>query len=212
MTEAAWLAATTSLPMLDWLADRTPRPSDRKWRLLLAGCARQVWDQIPPGPKREAVETAERCADGDGSQEEVAKARAEYYTVDEGLRSAGMSGWNIHAIAYASCTSERRLARPHWTTHWGGVSALAGERLPGLLRCVFGSPFRRVEVEPSWLTPHTLPLANGIYADRAFDRLPLLADALRDAGCDDPAVLAHCRAEGPHVRGCWVVDLLLRKE
>jgi hypothetical protein len=55
-------------------------------------------------------------------------------------------------------------------------------------------------------------LAEGIYADRAFDRLPILADALEEAGCTDAEVLAHCRGPGPHVRGCWVVDLILGKE
>jgi hypothetical protein len=55
-------------------------------------------------------------------------------------------------------------------------------------------------------------LARGIYDDRAFDRLPILADALEDAGCHDTAILDHCRQPGPHVRGCWVVDLLLGKE
>jgi hypothetical protein len=55
-------------------------------------------------------------------------------------------------------------------------------------------------------------LARGIYDDRAFDRLPILADALIDAGCDDEAILGHCRGPGPHVRGCWVADLVLGKE
>ena len=51
-------------------------------------------------------------------------------------------------------------------------------------------------------------IAAGIYEERAFDRLPILADALEDAGCTDPALLTHCRGPGPHVRGCWAVDLL----
>ena len=55
------------------------------------------------------------------------------------------------------------------------------------------------------------PVAATIYDDRAFDRLPILADALEDAGCDDHDILAHCRGPGPHVRGCWVVDLVLGK-
>ncbi len=54
-------------------------------------------------------------------------------------------------------------------------------------------------------------LARSIYDDRAFDRLPVLADALEDAGCTDAAILDHCRGPGPHVRGCWVVDLILGK-
>jgi hypothetical protein len=66
--------------------------------------------------------------------------------------------------------------------------------------------------DPRWRTSDTLGLARGIYEERAFDRMPLLADALMDAGCDDEQVLSHCRSEGPHVRGCWVVDLVLGKE
>jgi hypothetical protein len=80
-----------------------------------------------------------------------------------------------------------------------------------LLRDIFGSPFRPVTLDPSWLTSTVTALAHGIYADRAFDRLPILADALQDAGCDHPDVLAHCRGPGPHARGCWVVDLILGK-
>jgi hypothetical protein len=77
---------------------------------------------------------------------------------------------------------------------------------------VFGNPFRPVTVTPSWLTPTVLALADGIYSDRAFDHMPILADALQDAGCDNEDVLNHCRRPGEHVRGCWVVDLLLAKQ
>jgi hypothetical protein len=78
-----------------------------------------------------------------------------------------------------------------------------------LLREVLGNPFRPVSTDPSWLTSRVVSHAEGIYAERAFDRLPILADVLQDAGCKNAAVLAHCR--GPHVRGCWVIDLVLGK-
>ena len=55
-------------------------------------------------------------------------------------------------------------------------------------------------------------ITEGIYEERAFDRLPILHDALLDAGCDNEDILAHCRSAGPHVRGCWVIDLILGKE
>ena len=80
-----------------------------------------------------------------------------------------------------------------------------------LLRCAVGNPFRPVAIDPQWLTSTVVALAEGIYADRAFDRLPILADALQDAGCGNEDVLTHCRDAGPHARGCWVVDLLLGK-
>lgn len=77
-----------------------------------------------------------------------------------------------------------------------------------LYRCVFGYPFEPVRYGATRRTATTVALADAIFADRAFDRLPILADALEDAGCDDPDVLAHCRGDGPHVRGCWVVERL----
>lgn len=78
-------------------------------------------------------------------------------------------------------------------------------------RCIFGNPFRPVALDPGWRTEAVVGLATGIYADRAFARLPVLADALEDAGCANADVLGHCRGPGPHARGCWVVDLLLGK-
>ena len=80
-----------------------------------------------------------------------------------------------------------------------------------LVRCILGDPFRPVTFDASWHTSTVVALAEGIYADRAFDQLPILADALEDAGCGHPDVLAHCRGDGPHARGCWVVDLVLGK-
>jgi hypothetical protein len=65
--------------------------------------------------------------------------------------------------------------------------------------------------EPAWRSPDVVALAKGIYEERAFDRLPILADALQDAGCDCDDILDHCRGSVPHVRGCWVVDLILGK-
>jgi len=80
-----------------------------------------------------------------------------------------------------------------------------------LLRCIVGNPFRPVAFDPAWRSETAVSLATGIYAERAFDRMPILADALEEAGCDHPEVLAHCRGLGPHARGCWVVDGVLGK-
>ena len=79
------------------------------------------------------------------------------------------------------------------------------------LRDIFGNPFRLVAIEPAWLTETVVGIARGIYEDRAFERMPILADALQDAGCEHPDILTHCREPGVHVRGCWVVDLVLGK-
>jgi hypothetical protein len=81
-----------------------------------------------------------------------------------------------------------------------------------LAREVFGNPFRPVTLEPVWLSPTVVALGRGIYEGRAFDRLPIMADALQEAGCEDEQLLGHCRSPGLHVRGCWLVDLVLEKE
>jgi hypothetical protein len=77
------------------------------------------------------------------------------------------------------------------------------------LHDIFGNPFRPIHLNPSWLTSTVHCLVSGIYSEKAFDRMPILADALQDAGCDNAEVLNHCRQPGEHVRGCWVVDLLM---
>jgi hypothetical protein len=79
-----------------------------------------------------------------------------------------------------------------------------------LLRCVFGPvAFGPVTIDPAWLTPVVKQLARPIYERRAFGRLPVLADALEEAGCSDADLLGHLRGPGPHVRGCWALDLVL---
>jgi hypothetical protein len=81
-----------------------------------------------------------------------------------------------------------------------------------LLRCVFHNPYYSTKFDPEWLTPTVRSLADGIDADYAFDRMPMLADALEEAGCEDAGVLLHCRGDVPHARGCWVVDAILGKK
>jgi hypothetical protein len=88
-----------------------------------------------------------------------------------------------------------------------------------LLREVYGNPFRPVLLDPAWRTSVVVSLARAAYDDRILpegtldpDRLGVLADALEDAGCDSASILGHLRGPGPHVRGCWALDLLLGKK
>ncbi|WP_020471238.1 hypothetical protein [Zavarzinella formosa] len=80
-----------------------------------------------------------------------------------------------------------------------------------LMRDIFGNPFCSIHFDSRWRTSDVFGLAEGIYDDRAFARMPILADALMDAGCDDERILSHCRQDTPHVRGCWLVDMILGK-
>ncbi len=76
---------------------------------------------------------------------------------------------------------------------------------------IFGNPFRPVAFAPEWRSSSAVGLAQSMYESREFSPMPILADALEEAGCDNPEILSHCRGDGPHVRGCWVVDLVLGK-
>jgi hypothetical protein len=93
---------------------------------------------------------------------------------------------------------EREKAEQHWQA--------------SILRDIFGNPFRPVSFSPDWRTSTAVALAQQMYDSRDYSAMPILADALQDAGCDNADVLDHCRGPGPHVRGCWVVDLVLGKE
>jgi hypothetical protein len=79
------------------------------------------------------------------------------------------------------------------------------------IRDIFGNPFRPATLDPAWRTSTVTALAAQVYESRDFGAMPILADALQDAGCDSADILDHCRGGGPHVRGCWVVDLVLGK-
>jgi hypothetical protein len=79
-------------------------------------------------------------------------------------------------------------------------------------RDVFGNPFRPIDFSTSWRTDTAVSLARQMYDSRGFSAMPILADALQDAGCDSHEIIDHCRSPGPHVRGCWVVDGILAKE
>jgi hypothetical protein len=81
-----------------------------------------------------------------------------------------------------------------------------------LLHCIFGNPFHPITLSPSWLTSTVVSLANQMYDSRDFSAMPILADALMDASCDNEEILTHCRGPGPHVRGCFVIDLLTKRE
>jgi hypothetical protein len=107
------------------------------------------------------------------------------------------------------------LAAKFATRAAGGAGRPAAKRerrvQAGLLRDVFGPRLPPACLPTAWRTSAVVGLAEAIYEGRAFDRLPILTDALEEAGCADPDYLDHCRGGGPHVRGCWVVDVILGK-
>jgi hypothetical protein len=215
MTEEEWLVCTQPLRMLKYLGDRA---SGRKLRLIGCGCCRRVWHLLTDTRARLAVECAERYADGIATDEERRHARHEAH-VARGLAPNHSRLQQAIKVAY-----EVANPSPFDAAHSGGyiVAYVERERTADeqeeltqhtrVIRDIFGNPFHPVTILPEWLTSTVLALATGIYEEKAFDRMPILADALMDAGCSNEDILNHCRGPGPHVRGCFVVDLILGKE
>jgi hypothetical protein len=240
MTEADWLAATDPRPMLEFLRDRG-KASERKLRLFACACCRRVWHRLPDGRTRGAVEVSERYADGAAREDDLDAAMREAeaaWLAALSPRRPGFWGrlWRQFAGPGADFAAEVvRCQAPLILTNHRGLAAPAevAERLgragrfcalfdsaeqcnqAALLRCIFGNPLRPgpplAPAVLSWDGGTVAKLAAAIYEERAFDRLPVLADALEDAGCADAEILGHCRGGGEHVRGCWVVDLALGK-
>jgi hypothetical protein len=215
MTEAEWLACDDVNELLD-----LARKSDRKARLFACGCCRQIERLLKYDENLRAVEVSELYADGLAKPAGLRAAARKAKEVASSLRFEAEVAMKLSLYATKDAAEAAALAAEvrlnvsrvaHYC--WTAVSATAGKRpnQPALVRDIFGNPFRPVAPDPRWLTSTAVALADGIYADRAFDRLPILADALEEAGCDDADVLAHCRSDGPHARGCWVVDLVLGK-
>lgn len=238
MTSAEWLACTDPAAMLDFLGNL---PSDRKLRLFACACCRRV-DHLLCSRTLAGVEVAEAFADGAADVAALAAACAEAESSGQAifqawndqdtpdpetgalLEAAALAVWyacwtfspdypNDAARGAAAAVVKSRATDP-------ATQAEERRQQADLLRCLFDYPAetRRLPlatVNPLWLAwaDGTVPkLAQAIYAERAFDRLPILADALEDAGCADAELLAHLRGPGPHARGCWALDLVLDRE
>jgi hypothetical protein len=225
MTEQEWLDPAILSDRLQFVADRGA--SGRKFRLLSCACCRRIWHLLPAESFRLAVEVAEEYADGAAPEEALRAARkqveAETTSGDEAGSTVRAALWadphgkfrKTHGAIYACGKSVRAMAQAkgNWrATLFGEIDVEEEKAVTFLVRDIFGNPFRPVCVDPSWLTPTVTALAQTIYTDRAFDAIPILGDALEEAGCTSDDILAHCRSDGPHVLGCWVVDLLLDKK
>jgi hypothetical protein len=204
MTEREWLTCSRPEKMLEFLRCRA---SGRKLRLFACARARVVWQQLSPLGRR-AVEVAEGFADGLASGKER-------YTACEAVRAASIPSLRGHDWLAIAAAAEDEL-QGMYAGPRSVRSTLEPMRECALYREVFGPlPFRPVPILPCWLAWEggTVPgLARAVYEEGGFDGLPVLADALEEAGCADEALLTHLREPGLHARGCWAVDLLLSRE
>jgi hypothetical protein len=220
MTEVEWIACEKPDWMLDYVKGLV---SERKLRLFICACCRTHSNSMPL--MEEVMNLAEQVADGLAVLEDVERLL-------DSLPVPRDPGHDLSWLRYRNLCEQDSFFGALKVSHsqfgpdceWAPVYA-------NRLRCVLGYPFLKYEtalakgligpiylslpalkLNPSWLTSTVLALANGISEQKAFDRMPILADSLQDAGCDNEEILQHCRGEIVHVRGCWVVDLLLSRE
>lgn len=189
---------------------------ERRLRLFACACCRAVWHLLGDRQHRKLVLVAERYADGKTIERAIKKADQDAHYASLAGRGGGM--WHAEFAAHCLCAAAFSvgLARRVAVCVAEGLAEEAAEReqpvtqspLPALLRDTF-NPFRGAASEAAARTPEVQVLAQRIYDERAFDHIPELAGALAAAGCRDAEVLAHLRSPGPHVRGCWAVDLVL---
>jgi hypothetical protein len=229
-TEEQWLTAAVG----DLDIYRLARGQHRKLRLFAVACCRHAFPLDPDDRYEGLADAAERFADGLVTWDEVKKARRVLTAIrkdtpgdvdvpDRSLDAAAAGEAKHHILdaldratqqkSYDALGASREVryafagaSRPDW--HAG--CARAERELADLARDIFGNPFRPIVFDPEWRTSTAVALAKTMYQARDFGPMPILADALQDAGCEDPDILAHCRdPDQPHVRGCWVVDLVL---
>jgi hypothetical protein len=220
--EAQWLTWPDPQALLGFL--RTTGADERKLRLFACACCRRVWHLAASRRSMEAVDTVERYLDRLPGGERLPAART--------------AGWAAYREAPKDRPGARRFAHAAYLMTRGGegmthsrvsqaaqlcaeAAVEAGNDLgtwgreraaqAALLRDLF-NPFRAVTLDPAWLTHNggtAARVASAIHEAGDFDAVPVLADALEEAGCEDCTLLDHCRGPGPHVRGCWAVDLIL---
>jgi hypothetical protein len=187
------------------------KATDRKLRLFAVACCRRLEVELPDQRSWDAVHVAEWYADGNGTDTDLAAARS------DAEASFGLSRPGNAAVAATASSA--------WEAAVGAVAAVGwlgwewyeeGEekdRQADLVRDISGPlPFRPIRLDPSWRTHAVMALATAIYDDRRWDDMPVLGDALQEAGCSDAELLAHCHGPAFHARGCWALDLLLNKE
>ena len=204
MTERAWLTSSDADRMLTVLRGGV---SDRKLRLFACACCRRLESAMTDARTRHALDMIERYTAGNGTRLEV-EAAIDAAALAE-VRASGSARLAARAVTAAWATPE----------HARSAAALATLRAhheskdqAELLREIVGNPFRAPTVDPSWLAWNDgcIPqIARQIYDGGCFDNLPILADALEDAGCTTPVLLNHLRRRRGHMRGCWALDAIL---
>jgi hypothetical protein len=219
MNEEEWLACESPDRMIRWLREVA---GARKLRLFACACCDCVAPLFPERWYCEVVEKARAYADALVSDEAMyrnyLRIKAEVDAKGGGDSAVKRMFSEARRAAYGAAKPDAGEAAWYAATCARDAIKIGHETDDPMiqiafLRDIFGNPFRPVRFSPEWRTDTAVSLARQMYGSRDFGAMPILADALQDAGCDSEDVLSHCRdPKQVHVRGCWVVDLVLGKE
>jgi hypothetical protein len=208
LTKAEWQAGTDLVVLLDFLHGRA---GERQLRLFAAACCRRVLDLLPDARSRHAVDVFERHAEGLAGAGELRAALVQAWSAGENAASY-LASEEPFLVAFRAALDRARAAHPERVDPGREKAEVAAQC--DLLRDVC-NPFHPGILDdgvPSWNGGAVPRLARAVYDGRRFEDLPILADALEEAGCTDAELLAHCRGPGPHARGCWALDLVLGRD
>jgi hypothetical protein len=218
MTDERWAAADRPDPLIAWLVYTVPRPAlPRRMRLFCRACCARILPRNPPPAYLYALDLMAEFADAGFSEAAGWRFSGELACVPDDLS-------RIRAFAYSigdRFDTDRDALRDEVMRIAHSTAAVRGgdEALQqaNLAREIFRGPGPEVVIDPRWLTSAVVDLARAAYEGNprlagGYLELPILADALMDAGCDDEPLLLHLRQQAPHVRGCWALDLVLGKE
>ena len=209
MTPDEWKAGEDPSVLLDLVADRA---TNRKLRLFLIACCRRIWPMLADERSRNAVEVAQRFADGVATAAELAAAHETAFGAPANATASGleMPGVREGASRAVNCVADNLLPD---ATHTRAETVRDEHSFQAsVLRDIFGYPYPFVGFDPAWRTPAAVELATEIYTKPLFNRMWELGNLLQDAGCSEAVLLLHCRSRAMHFRGCWLVDLVLGKE
>jgi hypothetical protein len=186
--------------------------SERKIGLFAVACCRRIWPSFRDPRCRQAVEVAERYLEGKATPEEMKAAHEAVRPLATGYDDDGpaCAATALTEAPWGIAGAQEVAEAAAW--YAPDVDTAFGEEMcaqAALLREVFGNPYREVRFDAAWRSAEVKKLAEEVYQSQEFGRLPELAELLGRAGCDEPEVLGHCRRGGGHVRGCWVIDLVL---
>jgi hypothetical protein len=215
--EAEWLAYPSHEPLMRQLGDKV---GIRKRHLFACGCCRTVWSALSD-EGRDALQVAERFVNGEVREQELQGARYRTSAVSRVPAAVwaaeAVSSLFSYLIGNSRAFSELTAHAARASRDTAGESDWSAARIQqvGLVCDLLGHLLRSFVVDPAWLRWNdgtVLKLARAIYDENQFGDLPILADALEEAGCDNEDILAHCRSQSLHVRGCWVIDAILDKK